>query len=64
MFDDLIHLWARYIGEIGAWHGRSNYPRDEHGVAMPLYGDASVKAVVTDSNVTPFRTQMEGVRNG
>ncbi len=60
MFDRLIHLWARYVGDIGAWHARSNYPRDEHGIPMPIYGDASVKTAVAESNVTPFRVQVDG----
>ena len=59
MFDRFIYLWARYIGDIGAWRARTNYPRNEHGVLMPLYGGAPINAIVAESNVTPFRVPTE-----
>jgi len=59
MFDHFIHFWFRYIGDVGAWHARSNYPRNEHGIPMPTYGGAPVNAIIGESNVTPLRVPTE-----
>lgn len=59
MFDSFRNFWFRYVGDVGAWHARSNYPRDEHGVPWPIYGDLPVNAGGTASNVTPFREPTE-----
>ena len=57
MFDRLIRLWAVYVADIGAWHARTNYPRSEHGIAVPTWGEPGLPSVEvsTDSNVTPLR---------
>lgn len=37
MLDWLRRLRIITIGDVGYWHGRSGYPREAHGISLPLY---------------------------
>lgn len=64
MFDGFFTRIRTIMG-LGAAHGRRGFPRDEHGIAIPVWGDASTTSAqqaataslidATDSaNVTPI----------
>lgn len=46
------------VGDVGWWHGRRGYPRQVHGVAVPLHNVArhSATADADESSVTPLRS--------
>lgn len=50
------------VGDVGWWHGRRGYPRQIHGIALPLLGPAQLPATREHDggdNVTPFRSTGE-----
>ena len=55
MFDGFFSRIRTVMG-LGAWHGRRGYPRDDHGIAIPVWGAAS-----TDDSL---QSSAEGQDNG
>lgn len=59
MLQFLRRLRIITVGDVGWWHGRRRYPKDVHGISVPLHVSPSRKsspaASSDDDNVTPIR---------
>jgi hypothetical protein len=58
MLDWLRRLRIITIGDVGHWHGRSGYPRDAHGIALPLYPTGDDPEASRSQTVAPYEANL------
>lgn len=71
MFDGFFTRIGTVMG-LGARHGRRGFPREEHGISIPVWGEDSsgtntvefnqTNTTSADANVTPLRSG--GIKHG
>ena len=56
MFDWFVRRrWLVTVGDVGWWHGRRNYPDEQHGIGVMLYQDTEIPHANPGDSVPALR---------